>query len=144
LAAYPDFDSVVALIRAQRDGVLLADVETDLRLVRYAPGRIEFQPTDAAAPDLAQRLGQRLQAWTGQRWVVSVAAQGGALTRAEAQAVARETLEERALTLPAVQAVLAAFPGARIREVRMPVVEPPAPVADAADEVPDDWDPFDE
>ena len=49
LSDYPDFDSVVALIRARRDMTLLVEVETNLRLVRYSPGRIEFQPTEKRA-----------------------------------------------------------------------------------------------
>ncbi|MFN7597596.1 MAG: DNA polymerase III subunit gamma/tau, partial [Cereibacter sp.] len=61
------FDQVVALIRDKRDMKLLVEVENSLRLVHYAPGRIEFQPTADAAPDLASRLSQRLQSWTGTR-----------------------------------------------------------------------------
>jgi DNA polymerase III subunit gamma/tau len=60
--------------REARHALLLAEVEGDLRLVRYSPGRIEFQPAQGAAPDLAQRLAARLQGWTGVRWVVSVTA----------------------------------------------------------------------
>jgi DNA polymerase-3 subunit gamma/tau len=147
LASLPDFASVVALIREKRDAVLLAEIEDDLRLVRYSPGRIEFQPTDSAAPDLAQRLGQRLQTWTGQRWVVSVAATGGAATIAQTRAAEAETREARALRLPAVQAVLAAFPGAKVVAVRDPEPEPDtdtAPPSDSLPEADDDWDPFDD
>ena len=86
LSEYPDFDSVVALIRARRDMTLLVEVETNLRLVRYSPGRIEIQPTADAPADLAQRLGARLQGWTGARWAVSVANTGGGATIAEQQA----------------------------------------------------------
>ena len=55
LARFPTFDHVVELIRSNRDGKLLVDVETDLRLARYEPGRIEFVPTENAPRDLAQR-----------------------------------------------------------------------------------------
>jgi DNA polymerase-3 subunit gamma/tau len=145
LGAFPDFDAVVRLIREKRDQVLLAEVEEDLRLVRYAPGRIEFQPTDAAAPDLAQRLAQRLQGWTGVRWVVSVAASGGGATIGQSRAAAAESREARALALPAVQAVLAAFPGARVVAVRDPAPEVAAtPAPEALPAVDDDWDPFDD
>ncbi|MEO0403155.1 MAG: DNA polymerase III subunit gamma/tau, partial [Pseudomonadota bacterium] len=72
LARFPTFDHVVELILSNRDGKLLVDVETDLRLARYEPGRIEFVPTENAPRDLAQRLGQRLQLWTGNRWAVTI------------------------------------------------------------------------
>lgn len=148
LAAYPDFASVVALIRERRDAVLLAEVEDDLRLVRYAPGWIEFQPADTAAPDLAARLAQRLQLWTGQRWVISVAQGGGGATISQLRAAAEESREARALALPAVQAVLAAFPGAKVVAVRAPAPDAPDPESPPAPEglapVDDEWDPFDD
>ena len=50
LARYMSFDSVVALIRHNRDVKLLIEVETCLRLVSYTPGRIEFSPTPNAPP----------------------------------------------------------------------------------------------
>lgn len=53
---------MIDLIRANRDAKLLVDVETGLRLVAYQSGRIEFEPGPGAPADLAQRLGQRLQA----------------------------------------------------------------------------------
>ncbi|HSF64081.1 MAG TPA: DNA polymerase III subunit gamma/tau, partial [Paracoccaceae bacterium] len=56
LHAYATFDSVVAMIRDARDMKLLFEIESCLRLVRYSPGRIEFQPTPDAPPDLAARL----------------------------------------------------------------------------------------
>jgi len=149
LSAYPDFDSVVAMIRSKRDALLLAEVESGLRLVRYSPGRIEFQPTHDAAPDLAPRLAGRLQSWTGVRWVVSVASSGGAATIRQAQVAEDQSREARALALPAVQAVLAAFPGARVVAVHDPEPQPELdtdtlPVSDSLPEVDDDWDPFDD
>ncbi len=135
------FDGVVALIRDRRDQRLLIEVEDHLRLVAYTPGRITFEPGPGAAPDLAQRLGSRLQGWTGARWAVIVA-QGGASSLSEARAATRATAEATlATTNPIVQAILTAFPGARITDIRTPAPPPPPP---AAQEVPDDWDPFED
>ena len=72
LARFPTFEHVVELIRANRDVKLLVEVETTLRLAAYQPGRIEFTPTDNAPRDMAQRLGAKLQQWTGNRWAVSI------------------------------------------------------------------------
>ena len=141
---FPDFDAVVALIRAQRDMTLLYEVETCLRLVRYAPGRIEFQPGADAPPDLAARLGQKLQLWTGQRWAVSVVGSGGAATIDEARRAERDAAETEARENPVIQALLATFPGAKITDIRTPE----ALLADAAEaalpEVDEEWDPFEE
>ena len=142
LARYGRFEDVVALIRANRDVKLLVDVEGYLRLARYAPGRIEFEPAPGAPADLAARLGQRLQAFTGVRWGVSVVSSGGAPTIAEAQAAARDALKAEAMAHPMVQAVFAAFPQARITEIRTAAEIAQEAAAQVLPEVEDEWDPF--
>ena len=112
LQVYATFAQVVDLIRAKRDMLLLNEVETGVRLVRYSPGRIEFEPAPGAEPDLAARLGQRLQGWTGARWGVSVVSHGGAAHhRRSARQPSWHASAAEAPDNPLVQAVLAAFPG---------------------------------
>jgi len=139
------FEEVVALIRARRDMTLLVDVETGVRLVRHAPGRIEFEPAPGAPADLAARLAHRLQEWTGSRWGVSIVSEGGAPTIAEMAARARDDAATEAMDHPVVQAILAAFPGARIAAVRDLAPEGAAEGgADDAAMIEEDWDPFEE
>ena len=135
------FAQMVELIRQKRDMKLLYEIETGLRLVRFAPGRIEFEPAPEAAPDLAARLSQRLQGWTGLRWGVSVVSGGGQPTIAEERDKGRLADEARAKENPLVQAVLTAFPGARITEIRKPQE---IAAAEALPEVEDEWDPFED
>jgi len=144
LARYVSFAQVVELIRANRDMTLLFDVEAHVRLVSFAPGRIEFQPTERAPKDLAPRLGQRLQAWTGVRWAVSVVSEGGAATIAEERDAEATALRAAAKQHPLVQAVFAAFPKAEITDIRPPEVRAAQAAADALPEVEDEWDPFED
>jgi DNA polymerase-3 subunit gamma/tau len=138
------FEGVLELIREKRDMKLLYEVEEGVRLVRYAPGRIEFEPAPGAAADLAARLGQRLQGWTGARWGVSVVAGGGAPTVAEARTAERRVAEAEAMKNPLVQAALAAFPGAKIVEIRSAEEMTRAAAVEALPEVEDEWDPFED
>ncbi|WP_420012622.1 DNA polymerase III subunit gamma/tau [Tateyamaria sp.] len=144
LARYPSFDHVLELIRANRDVKLLVEVETTLRLANYQPGRIEFVPTDRAPRDLAQRLGARLQAWTGNRWAVTVVNDGGAETIAEVRDAAENALRAQAESHPLVQAVLAQFPKAKITDIRTPQDIANEAHIEALPEVDDEWDPFEE
>jgi len=144
LQIYATFDSVIELIREKRDMKLLYEVEHGLRLVRYTPGRIEFQPTPDAPPDLAALLGARLQGWTGARWGVSVVNEGGAPTLAEQRDRAHTEAVAEAMQNPLVQAVIAAFPGARVAEIRTPEALAAAAQAEALPEVEDEWDPFED
>jgi DNA polymerase-3 subunit gamma/tau len=144
LARYARFEDVVELIRAHRDVHLLVEVEGAVRVVRYAPGRIEFTPAEGAAGDLAQRLAGRLQAWTGVRWAVSVVAGGAATTIAEARDAEATALRQAAAAHPLVAAVLHRFPKAKITEVRTEAAKEEAAGVEALAEVPDEWDPFEE
>jgi len=144
LARFPTFDHVVELIRANRDVKLLVEVETTLRLAAYQPGRIEFTPTDAAPRDLAQRLGHRLQGWTGNRWAVTLVNDAKSKTIAEVRDAKDLALRADAETHPLMMAVLAQFPKARITNIRTPEQIAAAAVTEALPEVEDEWDPFEE
>ena len=144
LARYPTFEHVVELIRANRDVKLLVEVETSVRLATYQPGRIEFTPTDTAPADLAQRLGQRLQTWTGCRWVVTIVSDAEAKTIAEVRDAKEATLQETALAHPLMHAVLTEFPKARITAIRTPDQIAAEATEEALPEVEDEWDPFED
>ncbi|MFC7705788.1 DNA polymerase III subunit gamma/tau [Plastorhodobacter daqingensis] len=144
LAGYPSFEHVVALIRDSRDMKLLVEVETHLRLARYSPGRIEFQPTAEAPPDLAARLAQRLQSLTQHRWAITLVNEGGGATIAESRDAERLAMEAEARQHPLVQAVLQAFPQARITDIRTPDARAAQAATEALPEVEDEWDPFEQ
>jgi DNA polymerase-3 subunit gamma/tau len=142
--AFASFAQIVEHIRERRDMKLLLEVETCLRLVKFAPGRIEFEPAAGAAPDLAARLSQRLQGWTGTRWGVSVVSNGGAPTIAEIRDKERNASHAEALEDPLVRAVMLAFPGTTISEIRSPEEMAAEAAAQALPDVDDEWDPFEQ
>ncbi len=144
LQHYARFEDVVELIRTHRDVKLLVEVETGIRLVSYQPGRIEVQPTTDASRDLVGRLGSRLQAWTGNRWVITVADSGGAETIAEVRDAKDNAIKAEARAHPLVQAVIAAFPKAKITEIRTEAEKTQDAFIEALPEVDDEWDPFDD
>jgi len=132
------FTDVAALAGEKRDLKLKHALETAVRPVRFEPGRIEVALTDDASPDLAGELSRRLEEWTGQRWMIAVARDGGEPTLAEARRAARARLVDDARSDPVVAAVFDRFPGAEIVDVRVRADEsaatPPAEDAPGADE----------
>jgi len=144
LKVYATFDNVLDLIREKRDMTLLLAVETYVRLAKYSPGRIEFEPAPEAPRDLAATLAARLQGWTGSRWGVSVVGSGGAPTVSETRDAERLQAEAEAMENPLVQAVLSAFPGAKITEIRTPEAMAQEAAVQALPEVEDEWDPFEQ
>ncbi|MEP1767982.1 MAG: DNA polymerase III subunit gamma/tau [Sulfitobacter sp.] len=144
LAHYPTFEHVLELVRHNRDVKLLVEIETTLQLAAYQPGRIEFVPTEAAPRDLAQRLGAKLQLWTGNRWAVTIVNSGGAPTIASIRDAKDNALREDAMAHPMMQAILAQFPKAKITSIRTPEDIAAAAVSEALPEVEDEWDPFED
>ncbi len=144
LAAYATFENVLELIRTHRDVKLLIEVENYFRLVKYSPGRIECEVTEQAPRDLAQRLGARLQNWTGARWAVTVVSSGGGKTIAEVRDAAALELRKEAEAHPMFKAVLALFPKAQITEIRSQADQQAEAMSEALPEVEDEWDPFED
>ena len=150
LSLYPSFASVVALIEETRDIKLLIEVKNCLRLISYAPGRMEFQLTDDAPGDLIQRLKRALQLATGANWIISLANEGGAPTIAEQDRAAADAAQAEIARHPLMQSVMAAFPKARIATIRTRAELLAAAQAEALPELPDpddlpeDWDPFED
>ena len=113
-----NFVDTVALFDQHREGVTAAQLRTQVHLVAFEPGQIEFRPAAGAPRDLASRLGQKLSEWTGIRWVVAVSQEDGAPTLEQQERARVSELESEVARHPLVRAVLDAFPGATIAAVR--------------------------
>jgi DNA polymerase-3 subunit gamma/tau len=135
MAAPQSFEDVVRLIDERRDIALRLDVEKYVRPISFRAGAITFEPVPGAPVNLAQRLVSRLKEWTGQPWLVAAEGGGGAETLLERQKRAQAEAWAQAAAEPFVQAVMAAFPGTEILEVRqMATPEPQASGDDDNDE----------
>ena len=107
-------------VLAQTNGapVLKVHIENDIHLVHLEPGKIEFRPSARAPRTLAGDLSQKLKDWTGVRWSVSIAREGGAPTLSEQKKSAKAAKFESATQEPVVREILDRFPGAEIIAVR--------------------------
>ncbi|ARJ64895.1 DNA polymerase III subunit gamma/tau [Magnetospirillum sp. ME-1] len=137
LPAMPaDFAAVVALFSERREGLIAVQLRTQVNLVSFAAGRIEWRQNGTAGSDLAPKTARLLSEWTGRRWTVSVNSTDPAQpTLAEQEASAELRRRQDAAEMPLVKAVLAAFPGASIEAVRdlgteEDLLPAPAPVED--------------
>ncbi|EFG37031.1 DNA polymerase III subunit gamma/tau [Brucella sp. NVSL 07-0026] len=112
---------IVALADKYRDMQFKILVKNCVRPASIAPGRLEIGLTDDAPKSLPIDIAQHLLNWTGIRWVVTVARDVAGQTIAEAEAERRDNLVTDARADPDVAAILAAFPGAKIIDVRIAV-----------------------
>ncbi len=123
LPRYPDprsFAEVIALAGSKRDARLKIALEDHLSLVKFdaKAGSIDVFLLPGAAPDIANELREKLNLWTGRRWVVLLSKTEGepavGAVRREREAQELEALKQH----PAVRALLDAFPDAKIADVR--------------------------
>jgi DNA polymerase-3 subunit gamma/tau len=151
------FRDVISLVREQREMTLYGHLLHSVHLVRYAPPVIEIRPQPEAPRDLAARLAAVLAEATGQRWTIAISTAEGEPTIDAQRQAADQGRAVEAAEHPLVQAIMAAFPGARLEGVRDPTVDEyrlpppvalPAAMADLPDEMPDfappDAEPMDE
>jgi DNA polymerase-3 subunit gamma/tau len=128
------FDDVVALVGEKRDAKLKVSLEEHVSLVRFdgATGAIDLFLLPGAAAGLGNELREKLNKWTGRRWIVALSKTPGAppigQVRRERKAAEIASLKRH----PAVAAVLEAFPDAEISDVR------PLPGARTDDDAGDD------
>ena len=111
-------EEIAALAQANGAPVLKVHIENDMHLVHLESGKIEFRPTARAPRTLAGDLSQKLKDWTGIRWSVSIAREGGAPTLAEQKKSVKAAKFESATQEPLVRAVLDRFQGAEIIAIR--------------------------
>ena len=109
---------IVALAKDKAARLLATQLETNVHLVSLERGRIQFRPSAQAPSTLATDLAQRLRDWTGERWIVTLASEGGAPTIAEQRIATDRARKDAVSQEPFVRAVLDAFPGAEIVAVR--------------------------
>ena len=115
-----DFNTVAQLAKSKKDLALYSDLMAAVNLVKFEQGTIEIRVRGGAQKNVANSLSTKLSGWTGRKWVVVVSNAPGAPTLSEQEAEFQAQRMAKAAENPMVQAVLAAFPGSKIAEVRDP------------------------
>ncbi len=112
---------IAALAEERREPILSAWLRTEVRPIRIAAGAIEINCGRSPDGKMLALLQERLEQWTGERWMVALSEDGGEPTLDEQDRAAREAADRTAMDHPLVRQVLDAFPGARVRKVHRPV-----------------------
>jgi DNA polymerase III subunit gamma/tau len=126
------FRDVISLVREQREMTLYGHLLHSVHLVRYAPPVIEIRPQSEAPRDLAAKLAAVLGEVTGLRWTIAISTAEGEPTIDAQRQAADQGRADEAAEHPLVQAIMAAFPGAKLEAVRDPMADEyrlPPPVA---------------
>ena len=129
-SAFSSFADIIALVVEKRDVKLKGDLERFIRPIRVAVGQIELALEQGASPGLPGELSRKLEAWTGRRWMVLVAKEGGDKPLALQKKDAKDSAFREARDEPSVQAILKRFPGSAVTDVRDPETLKPVEESD--------------
>ena len=109
---------VVAYAYKQKEMMFAYNLQNCVSLVSFEQGKIEFYPMEHTPASLASDMAEKLKAWTGKTWLISVVnKQGGKTLLQEAQET-KANLRKTMSANPVVSAVIMAFPGAKIDSIR--------------------------
>jgi DNA polymerase-3 subunit gamma/tau len=118
LATVSSYKELIALATAKRDVLVKLALEGSMRPVSFEQGRIEVVLTEGVDPGIIGTLSARLQAWTGQRWLVTVSTKAPeGLTLRQEKEQRQQAATAAAHDDPLVKAILETWPGAKVVNV---------------------------
>ena len=120
LASVGSYKELIALAQAKRDVLVKLALEGSMRPVSFEQGRIEVALLDGTDPGIIATLSARLQAWTGERWLIMVSSKPPEGLTVRQQTEQRKQADHAAAHEdPLVKAILETFPGARVVNVKV-------------------------
>jgi DNA polymerase-3 subunit gamma/tau len=119
------FLDVVDLIGAHREARLKVHLEEHVSLVKFDPaGSIELHLLPGAPKELPNELREKLNGWTGMRWIVALGNAPGERPLGEIQREREAAELSEIKSHPAVAAVLQQFPDAQVKLKPLPGMKP--------------------
>jgi len=113
-----NLEQVADLADEKREAILRANIINNVHLVHFEAGRIEVGLGEHGKRELPYEMAKFLSENTSRRWVVTVSNEAGAPTLQQQWDAAKAAEHARIAEHPLVNAVLDAFPGATITDVR--------------------------
>ncbi len=114
-----DFAALVALCEQHNELLLAADLYANVRVAKFAQGKMDIVIMPGAAKDLVPSLQKALFDISGTRWIISVVNQSNAMTLRETAEAAQQQAIQQAYNDPAVTALRSALPNATITSIQL-------------------------
>jgi DNA polymerase-3 subunit gamma/tau len=113
------YEQLIFLCEDKRDLKAKTYLRRNVRLVDFRSGYFEFNQVGNPPRENLQYLKSRVEEWTSIRWNFVVSDKEGLPTLEEIDAAEKDQQIEKARSHPAVAAILKAFDGSRIIDVRI-------------------------
>lgn len=131
------FDEMLFLAEDRRDLKVKTFLKRNVKLVECRSGYLEYNLVGNPTRENVMHFSKKLEEWTGIRWALVISQKDGLPTIEEIERAELNDKLENARSHPAVEAIMKAFEGARIVDVRIRAEQeelPSAPVEDDGDE----------
>jgi len=112
------FRDVVALFGQKREVILQTQIKNNVHLVSFKPGHLEIRLKAGAPSDIPGKMKKNLDAWTGERWMISISREEGEATIADQEKAQENKFMDEIKTNPIVGEIFSTFPGAKIIEIK--------------------------
>ncbi len=116
--ALNSFEDIAALFQQKREALIHANIVNYIHPVKFEQGHLALRLKENAPQSLIGQLSDKLNLWTGERWIISLSREKGETTLAERHQAAAKSEQEDVAASPVVAEVLKVFPSAKIIEIR--------------------------
>ena len=116
--AIGSFKELTNLFLKKKEILLFNNLFSHVHLVKFSKGRIVLNPTEYAPKDLANKVSQLLNDWTGEKWHILMTQEKGDLTLEEQSDMQKAKIIDDFSKDEKIKEILNIFPESKIEEVK--------------------------
>ena len=113
-----NFEDLIQVATKQKEVELKYDLERNVKLVSFAPGKINITFNEKLNKNFIKFLTEKLFKWTGERWIISLSKQEGEQTIYEKNLTNKKDKLAKEVNSPVVKDFLTVFPDAKLVDIK--------------------------
>jgi len=111
------FEDLIQVATKEKEVELKYDLERNVKLVSFAPGKINITFNEKRNKNFIKILAEKLLKWTGERWIISLSKEQGEKTVYEKNLADKKDKRLKEMNSEVVKDFLSAFPDAKLIDV---------------------------
>jgi DNA polymerase-3 subunit gamma/tau len=111
------FEALVEFANNKREIELKFDLERNVRVVKFEPGKIDISFNEKLSKNFVRSLTEKLKLWTGERWIISLSKEIGKSTIFENKENYKKKLLQDAIESEVYKKIKENFPDAELHDV---------------------------
>ena len=112
------FQDLLDLTNKYKEIELKFDLERNVRLVKFEQGKIDISFNENLSKDFIKNISNKLNEWTGKRWIISLSKDKGETTVYEKKNLQKKELLEQMKQSEIYKKIMATFPDIELVDVK--------------------------